>query len=41
MIPVIYKRRRFGPRSTMQLIEQPRNWREFVTYEHSAERWYA
>ncbi|QGH45037.1 hypothetical protein [Bacteriophage Titan-X] len=41
MIPVVFKRRHNGKRSAMQLAEAPRNWKEFVTYEHSVERWYA
>lgn len=41
MIPVVHKRIHSGKRKPMQLLSQPRNWKEFVTYEHSAERWYA
>ncbi len=41
MIPVIYKRIRSGERKPIQLCEKPRQWKEFVTHEHSVERWYA
>ncbi|UZV39736.1 hypothetical protein [Xanthomonas phage NED111] len=41
MIPIVYKRIRSGKRKPLQLAEKPRNWKEFVTYEHSVERWYA
>jgi hypothetical protein len=41
MIPVVFKRRHNGKRSTLQLASSPRNWKEYVTYEHSVERWYA
>ncbi|AMW36072.1 hypothetical protein HOR13_gp48 [Xanthomonas phage XAJ24] len=42
MIPVLYKRRANGLRRIIsQLAEKPREWKEFVTHEHSVERWYA
>lgn len=41
MIPVFYKRIRSGKRRPMQLAEKPISYQQYVTFEHSAERWYA
>lgn len=41
MIPVVSKRRRSGKRNPIQFAAQAREWKEYVTYEHSTERWYA
>ena len=38
MISVIYKGR---GRKRVEFIASSREWKEFVTYEHSVERWYA
>lgn len=41
MIPVVYKRLRSGKRKPIAFTGPPREWKEFVTYEHGVERWYA
>lgn len=41
MIRVVYKRRHNGKRTPPALVEAPNQWRQFVTYEHSVERWHA
>lgn len=50
MIPVLYKKRTYlkghvysimTSRPRCVLAEKPREWKEYVTYEHGAERWYA
>lgn len=41
MIPVMFKRRPNGKRTPFQLAAKPRGFLEYVTFEHSAERWYA